>query len=83
MDTSTSLIKNKKVKEEAQEKSNKYKEEFIFETSEQIELFQTFDDMGLREDLIKGKQFYLYKSKVYTLTVLTNLLQSNKELLFL
>ena len=28
--------------------------EFIFETSENLEVNKTFDDMGLREDLIKG-----------------------------
>ena len=29
--------------------------EFIFETSEDIEVHPTFDAMGLREDLIKGR----------------------------
>ncbi len=33
---------------------NKYQEEFIFETSEDVEVYSTFDEMGLREDLIKG-----------------------------
>jgi ATP-dependent RNA helicase len=31
-----------------------YEDEFIFESSEDIEVFPTFDDMGLRDDLLKG-----------------------------
>ena len=42
----------KKSKEEDQKKSSDG--EFIFETSENLEVHPTFDDMGLREDLIKG-----------------------------
>ena len=29
-------------------------DEYIFETTEDIEVFTSFDDIGLREDLIKG-----------------------------
>ena len=33
-------------------------DEFIFETSEEVEVFPSFDDMGLRENLIKGIYSY-------------------------
>ncbi len=36
-------------------KNNDNEEELIFETSENIEVYNSFDEIGLREDLIKGK----------------------------
>lgn len=57
MDSNTKR-KNKFQKEEKgeqQEKLKKFKdEEYVFQTSEGIEVFSTFDEMGLRDDLIKG-----------------------------
>ncbi len=35
-------------------RNNDNEEEFIFETSENIDVYNSFDEMGLREDLIKG-----------------------------
>ena len=37
--------------------------EYIFETSENIEVFSSFDDMRLREDLIKGN-LLIYKRNI-------------------
>ena len=34
-------------------------EEYIFETSEDIEVYTSFDEIGLREDLIKGIVFII------------------------
>ena len=38
-----------------------FDDQYIFETTEDLEIYQTFDDIGLREDLLKGKllQFYI------------------------
>jgi hypothetical protein len=37
------------------EKTKKISEdEYIFQTSENIDIYSTFDEMGLRDDLIKG-----------------------------
>ena len=36
-------------------KNNDNDDELIFETSENIEVYNSFDEIGLREDLIKGK----------------------------
>jgi hypothetical protein len=49
---------NKEKKEELKKNADG---EFIFETSEEIEVHPSFDAMGLREDLIKGKNFFLLK----------------------
>jgi len=32
-----------------------FDDQYIFETTEDLEIYQTFDDIGLREDLLKGK----------------------------
>lgn len=48
-----------KDKDEKNVKSKKTVDgEFVFETSEDIEVYKTFDEMGLREDLIKGIYAY-------------------------
>lgn len=49
--------KNTKNSKEVQKKTTDG--EFIFESTEDLEVFQTFDDMGLREDLIKGTKIFL------------------------
>jgi len=47
----------KEEREEKQEKLKKIKdEEYVFQTSEGIEVYSTFDEMGLRDDLIKGNK---------------------------
>jgi hypothetical protein len=47
----------KEEREEKQEKQKKIKdEEYVFQTSEGIEVYSSFDEMGLRDDLIKGKK---------------------------
>jgi len=55
-------------------------EEYIFETSEDIEVYTSFDEIGLREDLIKG---ILFLNKVFMRMDLINHLQFNKEQLYL
>lgn len=51
--------KNNSHKEERTEKEETSKklsnEEYVFKTSEGLEVYSSFDDMGLRDDLIKGK----------------------------
>jgi len=51
--------KNNSHKEERTEKEEISKklsnEEYVFKTSEGLEVYSSFDDMGLRDDLIKGK----------------------------
>ncbi len=42
-----------------EEKSQKlFDDQYIFETTEEIEVYQGFDDMGIREDLLKGIYAY-------------------------
>lgn len=48
-------IKGKKNLEEEEKKKSYEEEELIFETTENLEVYRTFDEMGLREDLLKGK----------------------------
>jgi hypothetical protein len=49
----------KEEKDEKQEKLKKLKdEEYVFQTTEGIEVYSTFDEMGLRDDLIKGKNIF-------------------------
>ncbi len=53
MDSKSTKIITKSKEEEKKKNSDG---EFIFETSENLEVYPTFDDMGLREDLIKGNR---------------------------
>ena len=48
----------------------------IFETTEDIEIFKSFDEIGLREDLIKGTNNLI---KVYMHTASINQALYNKE----
>ena len=50
-------IKKKNDKQEKKEQQTEG-EEYIFESNEDLEIFPTFDDMGLREDLLKGIYAY-------------------------
>ncbi len=45
-------MKQKKQKQEDTEMND---ENLVFETSEEIEVVKTFDDLGLREELLRGK----------------------------
>jgi hypothetical protein len=47
--------KSKFVKKPKESQKKTSDGEFIFESTEDLEVYTTFDDMGLREDLIKGK----------------------------
>jgi hypothetical protein len=49
----TSQKEERTEKEETSKKMND--EEYVFKTSEGLEVYSSFDDMGLRDDLIKGK----------------------------
>jgi ATP-dependent RNA helicase len=58
-DSKSKQITTNKDKDEKNVKSKKTVDgEFVFETSEDIEVYKTFDEMGLREDLIKGIYAY-------------------------
>ncbi len=55
-------------------------EEIQFETSTEVKVIQSFDDMGLKEDLIRG--IYAYSKDFYwelKLQILRNLRLSNRE----
>ena len=55
-------------------------EEIQFETSTEVKVIQSFDDMGLKEDLIRG--IYAYSkdfSGELNLQILRNLRLSNRE----
>lgn len=63
-------------------KKEDYEDELIFESSEDLELYNSFDEMGLREELIKGKHYHT-NSKVSMHMDMINQVQFKREPLFL
>lgn len=52
------MVDNKQNLPKEEKPGKLFDEQYIFETTEEIDVYQSFDDMGIREDLLKGIYAY-------------------------